>query len=195
VAIEFRCTCGKMLSVPDDAAGRRAKCPSCGALANVPGAAPPEPPEESEGLTGSFIDAPRPLVILAGVLAGSAFLVLILTLIAAAKNEWITWFFVWLPQAVLGGLGAFWIIQDNPLGKKVLSLAAPGVIGVNYAMFWLSIAAVAFGGTRGLLVMFSALIQMGVYGFLYWHYRHGGGSGQSGAPEADVIDEDASSPQ
>lgn len=34
--IAFNCTCGKALRVPDETAGRRAKCPSCGAVVQVP---------------------------------------------------------------------------------------------------------------------------------------------------------------
>src|SRR5436305_584175 len=38
--IAFSCPCGKMLRVPDEHAGRRAKCPACNAIVEVPG---PEP--------------------------------------------------------------------------------------------------------------------------------------------------------
>lgn len=34
--IEFRCSCGKTLRVPDAHAGKRAKCPACAAVATVP---------------------------------------------------------------------------------------------------------------------------------------------------------------
>jgi len=34
--ITFNCTCGKTLRVPDENAGRRAKCPACNAIVNVP---------------------------------------------------------------------------------------------------------------------------------------------------------------
>ena len=43
--IEFRCTrCDKLLRTPDDAAGKQAKCPECGAILAIPSAAgaPPE---------------------------------------------------------------------------------------------------------------------------------------------------------
>jgi hypothetical protein len=37
MAIEFHCTnCGRLLRVPDDAAGKAAKCPECGGQSNVP---------------------------------------------------------------------------------------------------------------------------------------------------------------
>lgn len=39
--IEFRCaSCAQTLRVPDDVAGKNARCPSCGAIAVVPGGAP-----------------------------------------------------------------------------------------------------------------------------------------------------------
>lgn len=39
--ITLNCACGKSLRVPDSAAGKRAKCPMCAAVLDVP--APPEP--------------------------------------------------------------------------------------------------------------------------------------------------------
>lgn len=39
--IEFRCAeCGRLLRTPDDAAGRQAQCPQCGALTTVPSPSP-----------------------------------------------------------------------------------------------------------------------------------------------------------
>jgi hypothetical protein len=38
--ITFDCTCGKMLRVPDEHAGRRAKCPACGSVVPIPGPDP-----------------------------------------------------------------------------------------------------------------------------------------------------------
>ena len=49
--ITFNCACGKTLRVPDASAGRRAKCPSCGAVVSVPH---PEPDFEV------VEDAPKP---------------------------------------------------------------------------------------------------------------------------------------
>ncbi|MBL9125634.1 MAG: hypothetical protein JNG90_18490 [Planctomycetaceae bacterium] len=41
--IDFRCTqCGRLLRTPDDAAGKQAQCPSCGAIQPVPAASAPE---------------------------------------------------------------------------------------------------------------------------------------------------------
>ena len=35
--IEFNCpSCGQMLRVPDEAAGKQAKCPSCEQIASIP---------------------------------------------------------------------------------------------------------------------------------------------------------------
>jgi hypothetical protein len=38
--ITFNCPCGKTLKVPDEHAGRRAKCPVCSAAVPVPGPDP-----------------------------------------------------------------------------------------------------------------------------------------------------------
>lgn len=50
VPITFNCACGKTLKVPDEHAGRRAKCPVCGAVVGVPG---PDPVFE-------VVERPRP---------------------------------------------------------------------------------------------------------------------------------------
>ena len=34
--IKFRCKCGQKIGVPDDAAGKRCKCPKCSAISIVP---------------------------------------------------------------------------------------------------------------------------------------------------------------
>lgn len=36
MAISFACSCGKALRAKDEAAGKRAKCPQCGAIVNIP---------------------------------------------------------------------------------------------------------------------------------------------------------------
>ena len=41
--IKFRCACGTMLSVPDSAAGKQAKCPKCQKILPVPAEAAPAP--------------------------------------------------------------------------------------------------------------------------------------------------------
>ncbi len=57
--IEVQCACGKRLKVPAAAAGRRAKCPTCGAVFTVPGskpdqAEPTNPRESDDGLLGEL---------------------------------------------------------------------------------------------------------------------------------------------
>jgi hypothetical protein len=39
MAIVFNCTCGKPLRAKDDSAGKKTKCPHCGAIVAIPGAA------------------------------------------------------------------------------------------------------------------------------------------------------------
>jgi hypothetical protein len=36
MAITFNCGCGKTLRVPDEHGGRRAKCPACAAIVDIP---------------------------------------------------------------------------------------------------------------------------------------------------------------
>jgi uncharacterized membrane protein len=60
MAIEFRCSsCDRLLRVPDEAAGKRAKCPQCGVVLSIPlgegpsgaaaaGAPPPVPPSKDD---------------------------------------------------------------------------------------------------------------------------------------------------
>ena len=44
--IEFRCSqCERLLRTPDGTAGKKAKCPQCGAVVNVPTASPSQPTE------------------------------------------------------------------------------------------------------------------------------------------------------
>ncbi len=49
MAIEFRCGCGRALTAPESAAGRRGRCPGCGAIFAVPAAALPVPVLELDG--------------------------------------------------------------------------------------------------------------------------------------------------
>lgn len=44
--ISLSCSCGKALRVPDSAAGKKAKCPACAAVLEVPAPAPAEPEPE-----------------------------------------------------------------------------------------------------------------------------------------------------
>jgi hypothetical protein len=79
VPIAFDCTCGKTLRVPDNSAGKRAKCPACGAVVSVPGPEPefeiveeppeqptaapaPKPPDSSKPRPGSArLPTPKPV--------------------------------------------------------------------------------------------------------------------------------------
>lgn len=67
--IDFKCTqCGKLLRTPDDTAGKKAKCPDCGAVLTIPAAAgvpplgPPigPPPQASANPYASPFAAPMP---------------------------------------------------------------------------------------------------------------------------------------
>ena len=55
--ITFNCGCGKTLRVPDANAGRRAKCPACGAVVNIP---TPEPEPVLEVVEDPEAVAPPP---------------------------------------------------------------------------------------------------------------------------------------
>jgi hypothetical protein len=51
MAIEFRCArCGKLLRIGDDAAGRQARCPECGAISSVPAVG--TPPSDLDSVSG-----------------------------------------------------------------------------------------------------------------------------------------------
>ncbi len=59
--IEFRCTqCDKLLRTPDDTAGKRAKCPSCGTVLPIPAAAatPPAAPAAPPAGASPFATGP-----------------------------------------------------------------------------------------------------------------------------------------
>ena len=58
--ITFTCTCGKTLRVPDANAGRRAKCPACGAVVAIP-APQPEPQPEAEPVFEIVEKPPEPV--------------------------------------------------------------------------------------------------------------------------------------
>ena len=65
-SLEFACTnCQRTLKVPSSAAGRRASCPQCGAIVQVPGAAPPVsaaaafPPSAPPPIAPQYSPAPQ----------------------------------------------------------------------------------------------------------------------------------------
>lgn len=70
MSINFHCSCGQRLQVPDEMAGRTGKCPSCGAAVLVPGApaapaappppAPPPPVVQSPPAAGAGAAPPVP---------------------------------------------------------------------------------------------------------------------------------------
>src|SRR3954449_5900635 len=52
-SIEFHCTgCGRALKVPVSAAGKRASCPQCNAIVQVPAISPSQPPVDGDGRRG-----------------------------------------------------------------------------------------------------------------------------------------------
>lgn len=55
MAIEFDCACGKLLRVDDESAGKRAKCPACLSLSNVPDLA------TEDVAFRTLMDAPEPI--------------------------------------------------------------------------------------------------------------------------------------
>lgn len=57
MALVFQCTCGRPLRAPDDAAGKRTKCPHCGKVVPIPGN--PASGESKLGTTDSQIPATR----------------------------------------------------------------------------------------------------------------------------------------
>jgi phage FluMu protein Com len=57
--ITLNCTCGKMLRVADEYAGRRVKCPACNAITTAP-APEPEPVFEIEETIPKSPPAPHP---------------------------------------------------------------------------------------------------------------------------------------
>lgn len=67
MAIEFSCSqCGRQLRAPENAAGRKCRCPDCGDVATVPGAEPPPLPsasQEKHGVTGGKADADSAAVV------------------------------------------------------------------------------------------------------------------------------------
>ncbi|MBN9121905.1 MAG: hypothetical protein J0I06_22650 [Planctomycetes bacterium] len=59
--ITFACACGKTLRVPDTSAGKRAKCPACGAVVAIPTPQPePDPEPVFEIVEGPPAPSPIP---------------------------------------------------------------------------------------------------------------------------------------
>src|SRR4051812_41800331 len=56
MAIEFRCSqCSQLLRVPDDSAGKNARCPKCQALMTVPGTALRPPADDFSSSPGGAL--------------------------------------------------------------------------------------------------------------------------------------------
>ena len=57
--IEFRCTqCEKLLRTPDESAGKKAKCPQCAAIVDVPASTPPAEAPAQESMPPGFEPQP-----------------------------------------------------------------------------------------------------------------------------------------
>jgi len=180
MTIEFQCVCGKTLSVPDDASGRKAKCPSCGVLVTVPGETQPEPAPEPEGMMDQLSieyattreRAPQ-LVTFAIVLASTAGLVFLLSLIGAiGLTGWVLWPLVWVPLVALNVVMAILLIRARPVSARWLSSASAASLGGNYVLFWLSIRSLSVS-LWGLFWMFAAMLNLGVCAVLFWTVRRG----------------------
>ncbi len=185
MTIEFTCNCGKKLSVPDDVAGRRAKCPTCGAVVNVPGAAAP-PSDEAE--QGSKVDqvvdqlgedfarskerAPR-LTQIAVALAIWAAVSLFLAFLVTLVNPYFTfilWILAWLPQSAAGGLIAVGIIKADRRTLTFVRLAAPVIVGASWVALWIS-AVPSDGRISAGIMSLVCLGNLAAYGLLYWYFR------------------------
>jgi hypothetical protein len=59
MSITFACACGRSINAPDTAAGKRARCPGCGDLVQVPWASDPD--VVAAIMSGTAEAPPRPL--------------------------------------------------------------------------------------------------------------------------------------
>ena len=62
--ITFKCQCGKVLKVKDEAAGKRVRCPACSTIVQVPAAGPAPPPPEGKAeplrdASGNVLERPE----------------------------------------------------------------------------------------------------------------------------------------
>lgn len=188
--ITMTCACGKTLSVPDDAAGRRARCPACNAVMQVPGT-PPEPPAEpagprrttdrvdevidafSEDLARSRERAPEMTQIAKGLLvwAGAAALLTFLAALFADDGSLVQWLVVHLPMAIVAALLGVAMIKAWHRTPTTMTFAAPLMIGANYVMFWGWANRVSGWGTVYFVI---SLVYLGGFLFLYWYFRQPG---------------------
>lgn len=57
MALEFQCpSCSKLLRTPDEAAGKKAKCPQCGAIVDVPHESSPQPDDRENEVPSDEIE-------------------------------------------------------------------------------------------------------------------------------------------
>jgi len=185
MTIEFPCSCGKQLSVPDDAAGRRAKCPRCGTVVNVPGTPPPPPPPTTDIPKMSKVDemmdrlgmhlaesqdrAPQLTKVALGI-GGLAIATFFLTLIIGFFNNVVVWVLVWMPVCVAGMAMVVGMIKADHRTPRLVRTAAPVLVGISWAILWTS----AVPGEGGIsfstaLIALIALCNAGGYAFLYWY--------------------------
>ncbi len=188
--IQLTCVCGKKLTVPDDAAGRRARCPECNAVVPVPGVAPepPPPPPEERTATGrvdqamdTFIEdlaksrerAPELTQIATGLLIWSG-VALILSLLAsmfADEGRIILWLLIDVPMCAVGAAVGLATIKGWPRTPEMVNLLMPGMLGASYVLFWQA-TMIVIGWS--FLHFVTAVVWLGGSGFLYWYFRwHG----------------------
>ncbi len=206
--IQLTCKCGKKLSVPDDAVGRRARCPACNAVMPVPGTAsePPAPAPEplratdrvddvinafTEDLAKSRERAPEMTNIAKAMLvwAGVLFLLTFLGAVFAADGSLVLWIAVFVPEAAAAALLALGIIKAWRGTPAAVAFAAPVLIGANYVTFWMWANNVRGWGALYFIV---SVVSLGGYAFLYWYFRQPGVA--SVFESVTVAEADASEP-
>ena len=183
MAIEFQCVCGRKLTVSDDAAGRKAKCPSCGAVSDVPGVSAPETeeaPQESKvnqvvdqlssDLAESRERAPQ-LTQIAVALAVWAGVLLVISFFLSIHSV-PAWMLVWLPMSLAGAVMALGIIKADPRTPKFVEFASPVIVGANWAILWLSTAKGMSPGA--LFILLITLVNVAGFSFLFWYFRRPG---------------------
>ncbi len=204
--IKVTCICGKGLTVPDEAAGRRARCPACNAVVNVPGSPPEPPPPEPEPLAGggkmdevfdgfaadlakSRERAPQLTQIAMALLiwSGASFVLSLLGSLFADLTQGgslVLWFLIWLPQSIASALLALAIIKAWPRTPEAIDLAAPLIAGASYVTFWTR--AINVGGASALFFVVAG-VSLGGWAFLYWYFRWHGAAALFAPAEAEGV--------
>ena len=194
MSIKLTCQCGQPLSVPDEAAGRRARCPACNAVVPVPGTAPAPPPEPEAGATGptgpvdqavdTFMSdlersrerSPQVTQMAMALLiwSGASFL---LTFVASWGYYGLPaplayWFLVYVPISLAGALVGLGTIKNWPWTPKAMEIASVLVMGASYALFWEAMIWVS--DWRSAFFLLVNVVNLGGFAFLNWYYRgHG----------------------